>query len=55
MTLKQLLNNYENYIIKVFPKGRVNTPIKHKERYYNREVNDYVDYDSIKVLMVYVD
>ena len=55
MTLEQLIQNYENYIIRVFPKGRKNTPVKYNEKYYNREVKAYIEYDGLRVLFVHVE
>lgn len=55
MKVIELINNYdEKYLIMIFPKGRVNKPVKHIKRYLEKEVDDYTEYESIKVVMIYV-
>lgn len=55
MKLEQFISNYKDYHIMVFPKGRVNKPVKYVDKFYDREVNDFVLYESIKVILIYVD
>lgn len=55
MNVIELIHQYdEEYRIMIFPKGRVNKPIKNVKRYYEKEVDDYTEYESIHVLMIYL-
>lgn len=55
MKVIELIHNYdEKYHIMIFPKGRVNKPVKHIKRYLENEVEDYTEYEFLKVVMIYV-
>ena len=55
MKVIELIHNYdEKYLIMIFPKGRVNKPVKNIKRYLENEVEDYTEYESLRVVMIYV-
>lgn len=55
MKVIELIHNYDKkYHIMIFPKSRVNKPVKNIKRYLENEVEDYTAYEALQVVMIYV-